>query len=221
MQEQEIIELINMAHNHNAEAMETLMQSFKPKVIAIAREYFLIGAEFDDLIQEGMIGLFNAITAYDANKNHNFSSFASLCIHRKVQNAYECNKIKEYYIKYLGYISIENAYKNAKHNKRNPLNSYIPINNFDDHGDDEEKLKLVIVDDESNFEQNFIDKEMTTILISRVKDLLNEKEFRLLKKFLNGETYDKMAQEMKLTLKQMDNTLQAIKRKLKTLKGEI
>ncbi len=199
MQEQEIVELINMARNHNADAMETLMQSFKPKVIAIAREYFLIGAEFDDLIQEGMIGLFNAITAYDANKNHNFSSFASLCIHRKVQN----------------------AYKNAKHNKRNPLNSYIPINNFDDHGDDEEKLKLVIVDDESNFEQNFIDKEMTTILISRVKDLLNEKEFKLLKKFLNGETYDKMAQEMKLTLKQVDNTLQAIKRKLKTLKGEI
>ncbi len=188
-----------MAHNHNAEAMETLMQSFKPKVIAIAREYFLIGAEFDDLIQEGMIGLFNAITAYDANKNHNFSAFASLCIHRKVQN----------------------AYKNAKHSKNNPLNGYIPINNFDDHGDDEEHLKLVIVDDESNFEQNFIDKEMTTILISRVKDLLNEKEFKLLKKFLNGETYDKMAQEMNITLKQVDNTLQAIKRKLKTLKGEI
>ena len=199
LQEQEIVELINKAQKHDAVAMETLMQSFKPKVIAIAREYFLLGAEFDDLLQEGMIGLFNAIVGYDANKNHNFSSFASLCIHRKVQN----------------------AYKNAKHSKNNPLNGYIPINNFDDHGDDEEKLKLVIVDDESNFEQNFIDEELTAILISKVKSMLSPKEFKLLKMFINGETYEKMATENGITLKQVDNTLQAIKRKLKTLKGEI
>ena len=87
MEEKEISNLIIKAKNHDEEAMEKLLQAFKPKVIAISREYFLIGAEFDDLLQEGMIGLYKAINVYDETKNHSFSAFASLCIHRQLQNA--------------------------------------------------------------------------------------------------------------------------------------
>ena len=98
-------ELILKAKNHDQNAMDQLLQRFKSKVIAISREYFLIGADFDDLIQEGMIGLYRAINVYDPNKNHNFSAFASLCIHRQLQN----------------------AVKNANRKKNSPLNSYLPI----------------------------------------------------------------------------------------------
>ena len=81
MQEIEISNLIKLAKQHDEDAMENLLRLFKPKVTAISREYFLIGAEFDDLIQEGMIGLYKAISVYEETRNHSFGAFASLCIH--------------------------------------------------------------------------------------------------------------------------------------------
>ena len=197
MNEELISALIIKAKNHDGEAMEELLQHFKPKVIAISREYFLVGAEFDDLLQEGMIGLYKAIGVYDPTKNHSFSAFASLCIHRQLQN----------------------AVKNANRKKNNPLNSYLPIKHYDGStsSDDDSVLKLVIVDDNSNIEQNYIDQEMNTIVISKVKDILTNEQFNILKQFLNGESYTIIAQNFHLTTKQVDNTLQAIKKKLKTI----
>ena len=161
MNEEVISKLIEKAKNHDEEAIEKLFSIFKPKVIAISREYFLIGAEFDDLLQEGMIGLYKAIGVYDKTKNHSFSAFASLCIHRQLQN----------------------AVKNANRKKNNPLNSYLPIKYYDGSTSSEEDnvLKLVIVDDASNIEQNYIDKELNTIVISKVKDILTEEQFSILK----------------------------------------
>ena len=69
LEEKIINELVVLAKNHDEEAMETLLREFKPKVIAISREYFLIGAEFDDLIQEGMLGLNKAINAFEFLNN--------------------------------------------------------------------------------------------------------------------------------------------------------
>lgn len=197
MNEELISKLIEKAKNHDEEAIEKLFGIFKPKVIAISREYFLIGAEFDDLLQEGMIGLYKAIGVYDKTKNHSFSAFASLCIHRQLQN----------------------AVKNANRKKNNPLNSYLPIKYYDGSTSSEEDnvLKLVIVDDNSNIEQNYIDKEMNTIVISKVKDILTDEQFAILKQFLNGDSYGLIAKTMNMTTKQVDNTLQAIKKKLKTI----
>jgi len=195
--EEKISSLILKAKNHDAEAMDELLQYFKPKVIAISREYFLIGAEFDDLIQEGMIGLYKAISVYDESKNHSFSPFASLCIHRQLQN----------------------AVKNANRKKNSPLNSYLPIKYYDGStsSDEDKVLRLVIVDDNSDIEQNFIDRELHTIVISKVKDMLSSEQFEILKLFLNGESYNKISQAMNMTTKQVDNTLQAIKKKIRTL----
>ena len=197
MTEEVISNLILKAKSHDEEAMEELLQCFKPKVIAISREYFLVGAEFDDLIQEGMIGLYKAINVYDANKNHSFSAFASLCIHRQLQN----------------------AVKNANRKKNNPLNSYLPIKYYDGSTSSEEDnvLKLVIVDDTSNIEQNYIDKEINTIVISKVKDILTDEQFKILKQFLNGDSYSLIAEKNSITSKQVDNMLQAIKKKLRTI----
>lgn len=197
MKEEEISNLILRAKNHDEEAMEELLQFFKPKVIAISREYFLVGSEFDDLIQEGMIGLYKAIGVYEPNKNHSFSAFASLCIHRQLQN----------------------AVKNANRKKNSPLNSYLPIKLYDGSSSSEEDnvLKLVIVDDNSDIEQNYIDQEMNTIVMSRVKEVLSDEQFGILKSFLNGDSYSSIAKKNNISTKQVDNMLQAIKKKLRTL----
>lgn len=201
MEEIEISNLIEKANKHDEEAMEKLMQAFKPKVIAISREYFLVGAEFDDLLQEGMIGLYKAIRVYDQNKNHNFSAFASLCIHRQIQN----------------------AVKNANRKKNSPLNSYVPIKYFDGSNASEEDnvLRLVIADEDSDVEKIYIDKEVNTIVISKVKDMLTKEQFEILNMFINGESYSSIANKTGLTSKKVDNTLQAIKKKLRTIKGEV
>jgi len=201
LEELEITNLIIQAKNHNEDAMEELMRTFKPKVIAISREYFLIGAEFDDLIQEGMIGLYKAIRIYDETKNHSFSAFASLCIHRQIQN----------------------AVKNANRKKNSPLNSYIPIKYYDGSNvsDEDSVLRLVIADENSDIEQNYIDEEINTIMLSKVKDILTDEQFNILKLFINGDSYFEIANKTSLTTKKVDNTLQAIKKKLKTIGGEL
>ena len=201
MEENQIVELIKKAKRHDEVSLEILLQQFKPKVVSICREYFLIGAEFDDLIQEGMIGLYKAIGIYDANKNHNFGAFASLCIHRQLQN----------------------AVKNANRKKNSPLNSYLPIKYYDGsmNSDEDSVLRLVIVDDASDIEKNFIDKEINTIVISKVKDLLSKEQFSILELFLNGDSYSSIAGKLNLTTKQVDNNLQAIKKKLRTIEGDV
>ncbi len=197
----DIENLIERAQKYDELAMEEIFRKFKPKVIAISREYFLIGADFDDLIQEGMIGLYKAVNVYDKAKNHNFGAFASLCIHRQLQNA----------------VKLYNRKKNS------PLNAYLPIEYYGgvEQSGDKKNNKLIIVDDNSDFEKDFIDKEMNAIVISKVKDMLDENQFKLLKMFLNGATYSEMAEKLNLTTKQVDNMLQAIKKKLKSIKGEI
>lgn len=194
---EDILNLIKLAKNHDEQAMDELLGMFKPKVIAISREYFLVGAEFDDLIQEGMIGLYKAIGIYDETKNHNFSAFASLCIHRQLQN----------------------AVKNANRKKNNPLNTYLPIKYFDgsSSSDEDNVLKLVIVDDNSNIEQNYIDKEINTIMMSKVKEILTDEQFSILKLFLNGDSYSDIAKRSGITTKQVDNMLQTIKKKLRSI----
>lgn len=196
-----IDELIIKAKNNDENTMEQLLQRFKSKVTAISREYFLVGADFDDLIQEGMIGLYKAINVYDPNKNHNFSAFASLCIHRQLQN----------------------AVKNANRKKNSPLNSYLPIEYYGGVKTDADDSfsKLIIVDDNSDFEKQFIDNEMNAIMISKVKNILTVVQFKLLKMFLNGESYINMAKALNISTKQVDNMLQSIKKKLRTIKGEI
>lgn len=195
---EEINVLVKKAQNKDTDSMEQLLRMFKPKVTAISREYFLVGADGDDLVQEGMIGLYKAITVFNENKNKNFSAFATLCIHRQMQS----------------------AVKNANRKKNSPLNNYLPIN-FEDSDEDDDQLNVLLVDDESDVEKTYLDNELKAVLISRVKNMLTTEQFNLLRQFLNGDSYAKIAADHKLTKKQVDNTLQAIKRKLHTLKGEL
>lgn len=195
--EDKFLALIQKAREHNEDSVEELIRVFKPKVIAISREYFLAGADFDDLLQEGMIGLYKAIMSYNEDKNHSFSAYASLCIHRQIQNA----------------VKLANRKKNA------PLNQYIPINYLGGVQVDDEPVTLIIMDD-ADVEKEIVIKETNAILLSRVQELLSKDQFALLQLFLNGETYQEMSCKTNKTIKQVDNMIQAIKKKLKTIKGE-
>ena len=152
MQEEKINQLVKLSKNNDTKATEELLTLFKSKVTAICREYFLIGAEFDDLLQEGMIGLYKAIGVYDETKNHSFSAFASLCIHRQLQN----------------------AVKNANRKKNSPLNSYVPIKYYDGtrDTDDDGITNLVIVDDKRIEIQN--DTNKTKLKQKQIKTKTNK-----------------------------------------------
>ncbi|MBQ7880891.1 MAG: sigma-70 family RNA polymerase sigma factor [Clostridia bacterium] len=196
---QQISEVVAKAKLGDFESMEHILKCFKPKVTSICREYFLLGADFDDLIQEGMIGLYKAIVGYNVDKNDNFSSFATMCIHHQVQNA----------------VRVANSKKNQ------PLNDYVSINVEGKFSQNEDSPKLMLQASDKCAEQLSLDKEREDVLYTQVKQALTNEQYGVLLMYLNGYSYNEMATKYNVTTKKVDNIIQAIKRKLRVLlKGE-
>ena len=195
----QINEVVTRAQKGDFESMEHILKVFKPKVTAICREYFLFGADFDDLIQEGMIGLYKAVVAYNPDKNISFSSFATMCIHHQVQN----------------------AVKVASSKKNHPLNDYVSISIEGGFSADDDGPKIMLQAPDKGAEQLTIDKEREKILHQKLKQLLTTEQYDILLMYLHGYTYVQMAQRYNITTKKVDNNIQAIKRKLRDmLKGD-
>lgn len=197
---QKINNLVLEAKDGNVKSMESILRYFKPKVTAICREYFLLGADFDDILQEGMIGLYKAINGFDLNKNSNFPKFASICIHHQIQNA----------------VKMANSRKNY------PLNDYISISVDGSVDGDDDSAKIMLQADNSHTEQNSLNKENLKNIYEQVKKCLTAEQYKMLLMYLNGYTYSEIATHFCKTNKNIDNQIQAIKRKLRViLKGEI
>ncbi len=195
----QINELVTKAKNGDMDSMESILQSFKPKVTAICREYFLLGAAADDTMQEGMIGLYKAIMGYDPNKNDNFASFASMCIHHQIQNA----------------VKVANSKKNQ------PLNDYISISVEGSFTKDDDTPKIILQAKDKHAEQISLDKESENSLHQKLKQVLTKVQYGILLMYLNGYSYSEIAQSFNITNKNVDNNIQSIKRKLRgILKGE-
>lgn len=193
----ELNELLKLSKQGDVESVEKILQLFKPKVNAICREYFLIGFDFDDILQEGMIGLYKAIQNYNPEKNDNFPRFASMCIHRQIQSA----------------VKIANA------KKHQPLNEYFSINeNGAVEGDGERSAQIILVTKDRIVEKISLQKEKNSYIINQIKQLLNESQYKTLILYLNGYSYTEIAQATDTTSKKVDNTIQTIKKKLKKLK---
>ena len=188
--------LIEKAKNDDSESMELILKSFKPKVNAICREYFLIGSDFDDILQEGMIGLYKAIQNYDKQKNNNFSQFASMCIHRQIQNA----------------VKIANAKKHI------PLNDYMSINTEGGVENNGDSPQIYLVTKDKGAEKISLEKEQNSHIINQIKEQLNEEQFKVLLLYLNGYKYNEIAMIIDVKPKKIDNIIQTIKRKLKNFK---
>ncbi len=184
------IELLKSAQN-NEHAVEELLTKYKPLVLKIARRYFLVGGDIDDLVQEGTIGLYKAIMAYNEEKEASFLTFATLCIKRQLQSL----------------IRKENTQKNS-----------VFLDLFD--GEEMEKL-MNIPTNKENPEQVAISNQNMQYIQQEIKSQLSEFEYQVLKKYLNGMSYEKIAEESNTNKKSIDNALSRLRSKLSHLLDDI
>lgn len=175
--------------------MDYLLEKYKYLVRKKANALFLLGGDTDDLIQEGMIGLFKAVRDYD-EKAGSFYHFASLCINRQIYSAIE----------------------SASRKKHGPLNSYISLSSGPGE-DAETPLEGTFAADSQNPEQMLIDRENVDDLLSRIYGQLSPMEQEVLRLCLEGKNYRQIALELGKPEKSVDNTLQRVKAKILKLRG--
>lgn len=186
-------ELIDSARDGNESALEYLLKKYRSFVRAKARTYFLIGADREDIIQEGMIGLYKAIRDFNEDKLSSFRAFAELCITRQIIT----------------------AIKTATRQKHIPLNSYVSLNKpiFDEESD--RTLMDVITEvSVTDPEQLIISREELSMIECKISEVLSGLEWKVLSLYLEGKSYQEIAAELKREVKSIDNALQRVKRKL-------
>lgn len=186
-------ELIEDARAGSDKALEHIINKYKNFVRAKARTYFLIGADREDIIQEGMIGLFKAIRDFRGDKLSSFRAFAELCITRQIIT----------------------AIKTATRQKHIPLNSYISLNKpiFDEESD--RTLMDVICEGKiSDPEELMINREEFNNIEIKMGEVLSELEWEVLSFYLQGKSYQEIAKDLERHVKSIDNALQRVKRKL-------
>ncbi len=175
------------------QALEYLINKYKSFVRAKARTYFLIGADREDIIQEGMIGLFKAIRDYNMDKLSSFRAFAELCITRQIIT----------------------AIKTATRQKHIPLNSYVSLNKpiFDEESD---RTLMDIISEESisDPEELIINREEIRGIENKMGEILSSLEWEVLTSYLDGKSYQEIAEDLDRHVKSIDNALQRVKRKL-------
>ena len=181
-------ELISRFKNGESEILDYLMEKYKNMVRKKARTMFLIGGENDDLIQEGMIGLFKAVRDYQPDRDAAFQTFASICVDRQIYNAIQ----------------------SSNRQKHQPLNSYISLSEQD--GENEEHLGDNWGE---NPESIIIDQENVQDLEQEITASLSPMENQVLEYYLAGNGYGEIAQIMGKTPKSIDNALQGIRIKIR------
>jgi len=174
-------------------AEEYLINKYKNFVRAKARSYFLIGADREDIIQEGMIGLYKAIRDFRSDKLASFRAFAELCITRQIIT----------------------AIKTATRQKHIPLNSYVSLNKpIYDEESDRTLLDVLSGNKVTDPEELVISREEFVDIESKMGEFLSELEREVLNAYLDGKSYQEIAQELNRHVKSIDNALQRVKRKL-------
>lgn len=190
MSDEEIVELAQQGEQF---AVEYLVDKYRNFVRAKARSYFLIGADKEDIIQEGMIGLFKAIRDYKLDKLTSFRAFAELCITRQIIT----------------------AIKTATRQKHIPLNSYVSLNKpIYDEESDRTLIDILSTNKITNPEEIIISREEFIFIERKMGEILSSLEWKVLMAYLEGKSYQEIAVELKRHVKSIDNALQRVKRKL-------
>jgi RNA polymerase sporulation-specific sigma factor len=186
-------EIIEEARNGCTKALEYLINKYKSFVRAKARTYFLIGADREDIIQEGMIGLYKAIRDFRTDKLSSFRAFAELCITRQIIT----------------------AIKTATRQKHIPLNSYVSLNKpiFDE---DSDRTLMDVLSEEriADPEEMVINREEFSGIEEKMSEILSSLEWEVLSLHLQGKSYHEISGELDRQVKSIDNALQRVKRKL-------
>lgn len=185
--------IVALASEGNKAAEEYLIQKYKNFVKAKARSYFLIGADKEDIIQEGMIGLFKAIRDFKPDKQSSFRAFAELCVTRQIIT----------------------AVKTATRQKHIPLNSYVSLNKpIYDEESDRTLLDVITGSRITDPEELLINREEFNDMEGKMGEILSPLERYVLVAYLDGKTYQEIAAILQRHVKSIDNALQRVKRKL-------
>lgn len=186
-------QIVKLAQASDGMALEYLLNKYKNFVRSKARSYFLIGADHEDIVQEGMIGLYKAIRDFKEEKLTSFRAFAELCITRQIIT----------------------AIKTATRQKHIPLNSYVSLNKpiYDDESD-RTLLDVITEGWVSNPEDMLINQEDIGAIEGRIGEMLSSLEKQALARYLEGKSYQEISDEMGRHVKSIDNALQRVKRKL-------
>ena len=186
-------EVVEFAREGDDVALEYMINKYKNFVRAKARSYFLIGADREDIIQEGMIGLYKAIRDFRLDKLSSFRAFAELCITRQIIT----------------------AIKTATRQKHIPLNSYVSLNKpIYDEDSDRTLLDVISGSKISDPEELIISREEFDDIEEKMGEILSSLEWKVLMSYLEGKSYQEIAEDLKRHVKSIDNALQRVKRKL-------
>lgn len=186
-------DLIKIIKSGDKQALNYLIDKYKELVNVKVSKYFMIGAEKEDIVQEGLIGLFKAIKSYDLEKQNSFKTFANLCIERQLIT----------------------AIKTSNRQKHSPLNFYLSLNTSA-YDNDETDSSLIDI-----FESNLIEDPLDTITkkeyYQTVEDAIDKNlsnfEKQVLSKYINGKSYVRIAEELNTQVKSIDNAIQRIRKK--------
>ena len=189
-------EIVALAQEGDGAALEYLLNKYKNFVRTKARSYFLVGADHEDIVQEGMIGLFKAFRDFKPDKLSSFRAFAELCITRQIIT----------------------AIKTATRQKHIPLNSYVSLNKpIYDEESDRTLLDVITEGRATNPEELLIGQEDLSSIEGRIGEALSDLEWEVLTSYLDGKSYQEIAEDLGRHVKSIDNALQRVKRKLERL----
>ena len=188
-------ELLEAIKKDDTQALDFLICKYKDLVNSKVNKYFIIGAEKEDIIQEGLIGLYKAIKDYKMDKQNSFKSFANLCIERQLIT----------------------AIKSSNRRKHMPLNSYLSLNMTayeNEDGNNETQVMDVL---ETNIIEDPLDtitkKEYMSNVESVIDNSLSDFEKKVLNRYIQGESYVKIAEKLDAPVKSVDNAIQRIRKK--------
>ncbi|MEK4165081.1 RNA polymerase sporulation sigma factor SigH [Anoxybacillus sp. FSL W8-0104] len=185
--------IVELVHQGDSEALDYLIHKYKNFVRAKARSYFLVGADREDIVQEGMIGLYKAIRDFKEDKQSSFKAFAELCITRQMIT----------------------AIKMATRQKHIPLNCYVSLDKPIYEDDSARTLMDVLSGTKiTNPEELIINREEFNHIEEKMTELLSDLERKVLLLYLEGRSYQEISEELNRHVKSIDNALQRVKRKL-------
>ncbi len=186
-------QLISQINEGNEQALTYLLNRYKPLVNHKVSKYFMVGAEKEDIIQEGMIGLFKAIRNFDNEKQNSFKTFANICVERQLIT----------------------AIKTSTRQKHVPLNSYVSLN-VAAYASEDDSIDLMETYDNKLIEdplEMMMKKEFYREVRTTIQDSLSKFEKQVLDRFIQGESYEVIAQKVDAPVKSVDNAIQRIRKK--------
>ena len=194
-------EIVALSQNGDREAMDYLLSKYRTMVKKKARTYFLIGADREDVVQEGMVGLFKAVRDYKADRKSGFRAFAELCITRQIIS----------------------AIKRATRQKHVPLNSYVSLNRPLLRQDYETTLLDVVARETSvvDPEEIMISREQFLDFGAKIDEVLSKYERKVLSLYVQGKSYQQIGEALDKDSKSIDNALQRIKHKIENMRHTV